>query len=129
MGKYSRYLGIALGLGFFMVAIVAFIKGQPESRDKRVYEQLKPYIPYKIEKKMSGLRIRNTITDEKIEPSNLELYNVLDHLEKDWGAKHLKIEGNVLIIIDDNNESRGKITLPDQKAKAWVQHFFEIQEL
>ncbi len=126
MQKYSRYLGIALGLGFFMVALIAFIKGQPESRDKRVYAQLKPYIPYKIEKKMSGLRIVDTRTGEKIEPTNMDFYQVLDNLEKDWGARHLKLDNNTLIVIDDNNQTVGTITLPDQQAKTWVRRFFGI---
>ncbi len=126
MKKYNKYLPLALGLGFLMLALVAFIKGQPQSRDKRVYEQLKPYIPYKIEKKIGGLRIRNTKTDEKIEPSNIEVYNVLDNLEKDWGEKHLQREQNTLIIVDDNNKTIKTITLKNDHEKAYIHNFFGL---
>ena len=126
MQKYSKYLGIALGLGFFLMAFVAFINGQPQKRDRRVYMQLKPYIPYKIEKKMSGLYILDTKTGKKIEPSNREVYNVLDNLEKDWGAAHLRLQGDHLIVVGDANKTLKTITLPDPKAKAWVRKFFEL---
>ncbi len=126
MQKYSKYLGIALGLGFFLMALVVFINGQPQKRDRRVYAQLKPYIPYRIEKKMSGLYILDTKTGEKLEPANTEVYNLLDNLEKDWGATHLRLEGENLIVLDDTNQTRKTIPLPDQKAKAWVRNFFEL---
>ncbi len=126
MQKYSKYLAIALGLGFFLIALVAFLNGQPESRDKQLYSQLKPYIPYKIEKKMSGLYILDTQTGKKIEPSNLEVYNVLDNLEKDWGAKHLRIEGDKLIVIDDLNRTVTTIKIPSRKAAEWAHKFYGI---
>lgn len=115
-----------MALGFFFLAVTAFIKAQPESRDKRVYAELKPYIPYKIEKKMSRLRIVNTKTGEKFEPSNLDIYHVLDNLEKDWGEKHLRREGDLLVVFDDKNQTLKKIPLRDESAKAYVQHFFGL---
>ncbi len=126
MKKYSKYLGIALGLGFLFLGLVAMIKGQPQSRDKQVYTQLKPYIPYKIEKKIGGLRIRNTKTDEKIEPSNMEVYNVLDNLEKDWGEKHLRRDGNILIVINDQNKTLKKIPLNTASSQKYVHNFFGL---
>jgi len=126
MQKYNKYLGIALGLGFLMIALVVFINGQPQSRDKQIYAELKPYIPYKIEKKMSGLFIRNTITQEKIEPSNAEVYKVLDNLEKDWGEKHLRREGNTLIVVNDKNETLKQIPLNTPSAQKYVHDFFGL---
>jgi len=126
MQKYSKYLGIALGLGFFFIALVVFINAQPQNRDRVVYNQLKPYIPYKIEKKMSGLFIRNTITKEKIEPSNAEVYNVLDNLEKDWGEKHLRRNGNTLIVVDDQNKTLKTIPLNSASAQNYVHNFFGL---
>ena len=126
MQKYSKYLGIALGLGFFMIALVVFIKGQPQSRDKYVYAELKQYIPYKIEKKMSGLFIRDTRTDKKIEPSNAEVYNVLDNLEKEWGEKHLKRKGNTLFVVDDQNKTLKTIPLNSASAQNYVHNFFGL---
>ena len=126
MGKYSRYLGIALGLGFFLLALTAFLNSQPESRNKRVYHLLKPYIPYKIEKKMSGLRIRDIRTGEKIEPSNTDFYHVLDNLEKDWGEKHLRLEGTTLYVLDDQNKTLTTIQLQNDKELAYIHNFFGI---
>jgi hypothetical protein len=126
MQKYSKYLGIALGLGFFLIALVVFIRAQPQSRDTRVYHALKPYIPYKIEKKMSGLFIRNTITNEKIEPSNAEVYNVLDNLEKDWGEKHLRVQGNILTVVDDKNKTVATITLQNEHERNYIHTFFGL---
>ncbi len=126
MQKYNKYLGIALGLGFFFIAFVVFINAQPQSRDRAVYHQLKPYIPYKIEKKMSGLFIRDTRTGKKIEPSNAEVYNVLDNLEKDWGEKHLRREGNRLIVVDDQNKTVKTIPLNSASAQNYVHNFFGL---
>ncbi len=126
MQKYSKYLGIALGLGFFLIAFVTLINAQPQKRDRAVYNQLKPYIPYKIEKKMSGLFIRDTITQKKIEPKNAEVYNVLDNLEKDWGEKHLRREGETLIVVDDQNKTLKTIPLNTPSAKSYVHDFFGL---
>ncbi|RUM68952.1 MAG: hypothetical protein DSZ05_00220 [Sulfurospirillum sp.] len=126
MQKYSKYLGIALGLGFLLIALVAFINGQPQKRDRQVYAQLKPYIPYKIEKKMSGLFIRDTNTNKKIEPSNAEVYKVLDNLEKDWGEKYLRREGNTLIVVNDKNETLKQIPLNTLSAQKYVHDFFGL---
>lgn len=126
MQKYSKYLVWGLSLGFFMIALVVFIKAQPESRNNHVYEQLKPYIPYKIEKKIGGLRIRNTQTGEKFEPHNSDVFHVFDNLEKDWGAKHLRLEGNNLIVLDDNNKTVKTIQLQNEDERAFVHRFFEL---
>jgi hypothetical protein len=126
MQKYSKYLVWGLGLGFFMIALVVFIKAQPQSRNSRIYHELQPYIPYKIEKKIGGLRIRNTKTGEKIEPHNSEVYNVLDNLEKDWGAKHLRLNGDSLIVVDDNNKTVKTIYLQNDNERTFVHRFFEL---
>ncbi len=122
----NKYLGIALATAFLFLAVIAFMQSQPQSREKRVYHLLQPYIPYKIEKKMSGLFIRDTITDEKIEPSNMEVYHVLDNLEKEWGKKHLQLKNNTLIIVDDTNKTVGTITLQNDKERAYIHNFFGL---
>ncbi len=126
MNRFSKYLGPALGLAFFLIAFVTLMQSQPEKRDRYVYTQLKPYIPYRIEKKMSGLRIRDTRTGEKIEPANTEVYHVLDRLEKQWGKRHLRLEGMQLIVRDDKNATLATIPLQNEKQRAWVRHFFSI---
>ena len=122
----SRYLVIAFSAAFLFLALGFFIKGQPESRNKRVYTLMQPHIPYKIEKRMSGLFIRNTKTDEKIEPKNSEVYKVLDNLEKDWGEKHLRLQGDTLTIIDDMNSTLSTIILQNDKERTYIHSFFSL---
>ena len=126
MQKFRKYLAMALALGFFFVALSALINGQPKKRDREVYAQLKPFIPYKIEKCMSGLRIRNTKTGEKIEPSNSEIYHTLDKLESEWGKKHLRREGDRLIVLDDQNQTLKIIPLHNPSALNYVHNFFGL---
>jgi hypothetical protein len=121
-----KYLVYAFSAAFFLLALGLFIKGQPQSREHRVYTLLKPYIPYKIEKRMSGLFIRNTKTEEKIEPKNSEIYNVLDSLEKDWGETHLHLLGDTLTIVDEQNKTLSTITLKNEKERHYIHTFFGL---
>ncbi len=127
MNRFSKYLGPALGLAFFLIAFVTLMQSQPEKRNRYVYTQLKPYIPYRIEKKMSGLRIRDTRTGEKIEPDNTEIYHVLDRLEKAWGKRHLQLNASQLIVHDDQNRTLATIPLRNEKERNWVRRFFSIK--
>ena len=122
----QKYLVYAFSAAFFLLTLGFFLKGQPEYRDKRIYALIQPHIPYKIDKRMSGLFIRNTKTDEKIEPKNSEVYNVLDGLEKDWGATHLHLQGDTLTITDDNNQSIDTIILENEKEHAYIHNFFGL---
>jgi hypothetical protein len=126
MSKFNKLLPIALGLGFLTLAFLAFVNGQPQDRNHRVYQELKAYIPYKIEKKIGGLRIRNTKTDEKIEPKNSEVYKVLDNLEKDWGEKYLRLEDKTLIIVDDENKTIRSIDLKTPDELSYIHNFFGL---
>jgi len=122
----SKYLFIGLSAAFLFLTLGFFMKGQPESRNKRVYTFIKPHMPYQIEKRMSGLFIRNTKTDERIEPKNSEVYLVLDNLEKDWGAKYLKLQGDILTVVDDANKTLGTITLQNDGERTYVHKFFSL---
>jgi hypothetical protein len=126
MSIFNKLLPIALGLGFLSLAFFAYINGQPQDRNHRVYQELKAYIPYKIEKKIGGLRIRNTKTDEKLEPSNAEVYTVLDNLEKDWGEKYLRLEENTLIVVDDENKTIRSIDLKTPDELNYIHNFFGL---
>ena len=126
MSKFNKFLPFALGLAFLTLAFLAFIKGQPEDRNHRVYQELKAYIPYNIEKRVGGLRIRNSKTDEKIEPNNSEVYSVLDGLEKDWGEKYLRLNGDTLIVVDDENKTLRSITLKTASEKSYIHNFFGL---
>ena len=125
MSKYNKYLVYAFSAAFFLLALGLFIAGQPQQRDKRVYNLLKPHIPYTLEKRMAGLFIRNTLTNEKIEPKNSEVYNVLDNLEKDWGTTHLQRQDDKLIITDDNHTTT-TITLTNKSERTYIHDFFGL---
>jgi len=56
----------------------------------------------------------------------MDIYHVLDNLEKDWGEKHLRRVGDLLVVVDDKNQTLKKIPLHDESAKAYVQHFFGL---
>ena len=120
----QKYLFPALLLGFLLVSIVTFINSQPQSRNKRVYSILKEYMPYKFEKKLSGLVIIDKKTGKKYEPKSSDLFHVLDNLEKDWGDKHLFREGDKLIVVDDENKTLKTIILQNDKERAYIKNFF-----
>ncbi len=122
----GKYLMMAFTVVFLMIGAKAFFDAQPEAREKRVYTLLKPHIPYKLEKKATGLLIRNTKTDEKIEPKSADLYHVLDGLEKDWGKTHLRLAGDSLTVVDDNNKTIQTITLKTEDERTYIHTFFTL---
>jgi len=49
----------------------------------------------------------------------------MDSLDKQWGKTHLKLQDNVLAILNDSQEIIKQIEItPDEKK--WVESFFEI---
>ena len=124
--EMNKYLIMAFSALLFFMGLTAFFKAQPEYQEKRVYTLLKPYIPYKLEKKVTGLLIRNTKTDEKIEPKPSDLYHVRDGLEKDWGKTHLRLQGDTLTVVDDNNQTVETIMLQTEDERAYIHNFFSL---
>ncbi len=122
----GKYLIIAFSVVFIGMGLRAFFDAQPEYHEKRVYMLLKPHIPYKLEKKVTGLRIRNTKTDEKIDPKASDLYHVMDNLEKDWGEKHLRLTGDILTVVDDKNQTVETITLQNEDERDYIHNFFSL---
>ena len=122
----SKYLLIAFSAVLLLMGLTAFFNAQPEYQEKRVYTLLKPYIPYTLEKKVTGLLIRNTKTNEKIEPKASDLYHVRDGLEKDWGERHLRREGDTLTVLDDNNKTVKTIILKTEDERNYIRNFFNL---
>ncbi len=122
----GKYLVIAFSVVFLLMGIRAFFDAQPEYHERRVYTLLKPHIPYTLEKKVTGLLIRNTQTNEKIEPKASDLYHVLDGLEKDWGEKHLSLQGDTLTVVDDENKTVETIKLKTKDERVYVHQFFNL---
>ena len=122
----GKYLVIAFSVVFSLMGIRAFFDAQPEYHERRVYTLLKPHIPYTLEKKVTGLLIRNTKTNKKIEPKASDLYHVLDGLEKDWGEKHLSLQGDTLTVVDDENKTVETIKLKTKDERVYVHQFFNL---
>ncbi len=123
---FSKILPFALAAGLLFFGIQAYKEAKPEYRDKRVYNELKPFIPYKIEKRLGGLSITSTQNDIKEKPPAAQVYHRLDQLEKLWGKSHLKLDGNNLSVLDDENKTVKTIMLQNKSEMGYVKNFFGL---
>lgn len=122
----SKKIFIALVFIFAFLSFVAFKDALPEAKNKEVMNAIAPYFPYKLEKTLKGLKIVNVKTGESEEPSNSVVFKRLDEIEKKWGKQHLRLNGKVLIIMDDNKKVIKKIKLNDKKAIQFAHKFFKL---
>ena len=51
----------------------------------------------------------------------------MDELQKEWGKKHLKLQGDTVVILNDTGVEITKIALKNPKEKAWIQKFYNIK--
>ena len=125
--KFSNLFIVALTIVFFALGFNALIDAQPEHHNKRIYKELKTYIPFYLEKRVGGFYILSKDDDIKEQPPIEQVFSRLDQLEKGWGKDALKIVGNDLIVMDKNGTEIGRIAfnLPDEKI--WVKTFFGIK--
>ncbi|MDQ1325913.1 MAG: hypothetical protein QG564_1037 [Campylobacterota bacterium] len=128
MSNFKNYLFALLAIGFIAIAVSAYLESQPEQKNKRIYEEIKKYSPYYIDKRFGGLQILSkTDKDFKEKPSNMEIFRQLDALEKRWGKSHLRIENSKLHILDDNNTGIATIPLQNQEEFHFIQQFYGVQ--
>lgn len=76
-------------------------------------------------KRTGGLAIIYKDGREKEKPSNAEIFHITDKLEKEWGKEHLKLENNVLIILDKDKKELRKLELNAEEI-TWIRNFFGI---
>ena len=127
MKKFSKYLPIALFLGFLFVGLTTFFASRPTQKNARVYKIVKQYSPYYIEKTLSGLRIRSKKDKEyKEEPTNAEFFTRYEFLEKDWGLKHLKLTDKTLHITDKSKEIKA-IELKNDDEVNFVKSYYGVK--
>lgn len=119
-------LPFALAAAFLFFGYRAYLDSKPADRNQRVYNEIKEFIPYKIEKRIGGLNIINTTNDVKEKPPASQVYHRLDQLEKLWGKTHLKINGSSLMILDDDNKTVKTITLQNKSEIAYIKNFFGL---
>ncbi|MCF6207008.1 MAG: hypothetical protein L3J47_08990 [Sulfurovum sp.] len=127
MQKYSKYLPLALFVGFFILGLSALIESKPSSKNKHVYTFVQKYSPYYLEKRFGGLEIRSKMDESfKEKPNNATLFKEFERLEKSWGEKHLKLQNNLLLVVDDKGQTIAKLPLQSQEEKAFVQRYYGV---
>lgn len=120
--------GLFIGaiFAFFIMGFVVMKQAMPNAKEDRIYNAIKIYSPYKLEKRIGGLTIVNTQTGEKEKPNNSDVMLRFDELNKNWGHSHLKLEDNHVIVMGDNNQSIVKIFIETDKEKEFLKRFYEI---
>jgi hypothetical protein len=111
---------------FLVLGFIAMQRAMPEAKEERIYNAIKIYSPYQLEKRLGGLTIIDTRTGIKEKPSASEVLLRMDELDKEWGRAHLKIENNDVIVMGDNNQTIVKIFIETEKERAFLQHFYGI---
>jgi hypothetical protein len=119
-------LPIALALGMLFFFYNAYQEAKPESRNTRVYNELKEFIPYRLEKRFTGLSITSTKNDKVEKPPSSQVMHRFDQLEKQWGMGHLLLDGNILTVLDDDNKTVKTITLQNESEMGYVKKFFGL---
>ncbi|MBU1657599.1 hypothetical protein KKG72_00925 [bacterium] len=120
--------GLIFGLlfAFLVMGILSMQRAVPEDKEKRIYQAIKVYSPYKLEKRMGGLSIVDNQTGEKEKPSAAEVLFRLDELDQAWGKSHLRVENNEVLILGDNNQTIVKIFIETPKEREFLKSFFGI---
>jgi len=127
MNSLKKYLPFALILAFLAIAISAFIQSKPSHKNERVYTTVKKYSPYYTDQRFGGIRILSKEDPEFEEkPTNMELFKHLDDLEKAWAQKHLKVEKNILIILDNNGTQLSTLPLNTEEEINFTHTFYGI---
>ena len=122
----QKYLFMALGFGFILMAFVAFQQGKPTAKAP-IYQEIKLHTPYYIDKRFGGLQIMHKNDEEfKEKPVNVEVFRRLDHLEQSWGKTHLKIVENQLNILDDNGTTIKTLSISSQEDRNFLHTFYGI---
>ncbi len=119
-------LPIALAGGLLFFGYIAYQDAKPAAKEKRIYEELKPFIPYTLQKRVGGLSIVNRLNDNVEKPPASQVYRRLDQLEKMWGKEHLIVEGDELIVLDSNKKILKKISINSDKEREYIRDFFGL---
>jgi hypothetical protein len=122
--KKGLFLGFLFA--FLVMGFLAMKRALPAPKEDRIYNAIDVYSPYKMEKIVGGLAIIDTRTGNKEKPSAAEVYLRLDELNQKWGKKHLRVVGNELEVIGDNNQSVVKIFIENEKERQFLHNFYGI---
>lgn len=120
--------GLIFGLiaAFLIMGALAMKRAAPDAKEERIYKEIKVYSPYKLEKRIGGLAIVDSRDGTKEKPSAADSLHRLDELDKKWGKEHLRVEGNQVLIIGENNQSIAKIFIENKRERDFLKSFFGI---
>ena len=122
----KKYLFFALLAGFTFVTIIAYQKAKPLPKAP-IYNKIKEYSPYYIDKRFGGLQIMSKIDKEfKEKPTNMEVFHRLEFLEREWAKRHIKIVENQVVILDDNKTEVITFPINTEEDSKFMHSFFGI---
>lgn len=122
---FSKKIVYVLMVVFAFLSISALVVNMPEAKDKKVIEKIAPYFPYEMTKTFGGLDLMDKRTGERLKLDNAKVFLAYDHYLKEWGEKHLRLEGDTLVILDDDGKQVDSMKL-DPKDLAFVKNFFNF---
>ncbi len=121
---FSKKLLWAFLFIFIFLSLSALITNMPAKKNKRVFKEISKYFPYEITKEFGGLDIVDKRSGEDLDIANEKVFIAYDSMLREWGKKHLRLEGNRLYIYNDKNETAGVIDLKNEEEVKWVKEFF-----
>jgi len=128
MKNLNKLLPIALLVAFFAFGLNVFLQSKPSHKNARVYKIVKEYSPYYIEKRFGGLEILSKKDKEfKEKPSNENFFKEYEKLEREWGQKHLKLNGNKVTIFDDNNKTLKVFELKTEDEINFIKSYYGVK--
>ncbi|MDD3854567.1 MAG: hypothetical protein A3J96_07315 [Sulfurimonas sp. RIFOXYC2_FULL_36_7] len=101
-------------------------RAMPDAKEDRIYEAIKVYSPYVLEKRVGGLEIIDKRNGQKEKPSAAEVFHRQDELDKKWGKEYLKVENNELIVMGENNQTITRIFIENESERKFLKRFFGI---
>ena len=110
---------------FIFLSFTYLVLNMPEKKNKRVYNEVLTYFPYKIKKEFGGLDIVDKRTGKDLDVANTKVFIAYDELMKKWSRDHIELKGDELIIKDDANKSVKVIKLQNSDEKNFAKSFFK----
>ncbi len=127
MNALKKYLPFALFAGFLIFGLDAFMQSRPSAKNTRIYQTVQQYSPYYLDKRFGGLCIMSREDSEFQEkPNNMTIFKEFERLEKAWGKKHLKLQNNQLIILDNNGTQQAVLPLQTKEEIDFVHHYYGV---
>lgn len=118
---------------FFGVIFASLILGfsalknsMPHKKEERIFKEIRLYSPYILEKRIGGLEIVDKRTGTKEKPSASDVYLRLDELESGWGKDHLKVEGDELLILGENQQVITRIHIENERERKFLKTFYGV---